>query len=205
MYTLLCSLGCSTRKYIPLLFAWLLPNIEIVLLLSSFYTLVVNIITYCYHPSYRITKLPFYGHISKSIISVFVCFFIGTTCFHFISIMFGVPFIDKIHLTFLFSLLLSALSIVPIACLIGGDPSAWLSLYKKNIVSSYPLFEACSSAGAVIICSWLGALSIPLDWDRPWQVWPISCTYGALVGNFLSILAPVLFVYVAYVEPKEKV
>lgn len=25
-------------------------------------------------------------------------------------------------------------------------------------------------------------MPIPLDWDRPWQVWPISCVVGAAVG-----------------------
>jgi len=44
--------------------------------------------------------------------------------------------------------------------------------------------------------AWLGAFPIPLDWDRPWQAWPITVTYGAMgghlfgcvVGGVLSVL-----------------
>lgn len=30
--------------------------------------------------------------------------------------------------------------------------------------------------------AWVGALPILLDWDRPWQAWPITITYGAALG-----------------------
>ena len=35
--------------------------------------------------------------------------------------------------------------------------------------------------------AWLGAVPIPLDWDREWQKWPVTIVtgmyLGALVGN----------------------
>lgn len=30
--------------------------------------------------------------------------------------------------------------------------------------------------------AWLGAIPIPLDWDRPWQAWPVTLVYGSLAG-----------------------
>ena len=33
--------------------------------------------------------------------------------------------------------------------------------------------------------AWLGAVPIPLDLDRDWQVWPISCCLGAMSGNVI--------------------
>ncbi|EDV22220.1 uncharacterized protein TRIADDRAFT_59237 [Trichoplax adhaerens] len=33
-----------------------------------------------------------------------------------------------------------------------------------------------------ILGAWLGAFTIPLDWDRPWQVWPIPCSIGTMMG-----------------------
>ncbi|XP_067123121.1 uncharacterized protein PIG-F isoform X2 [Centruroides vittatus] len=33
-----------------------------------------------------------------------------------------------------------------------------------------------------IIGAWCGAFVIPLDWDRPWQEWPIPCSVGAVLG-----------------------
>jgi len=33
-----------------------------------------------------------------------------------------------------------------------------------------------------MVGAWAGAIPIPLDWDRDWQQWPVSCCYGALLG-----------------------
>ena len=37
-----------------------------------------------------------------------------------------------------------------------------------------------------VIGSWLGAFPIPLDWDRPWQAWPITCCLGAVAGHAVA-------------------
>ncbi|KAG2268536.1 hypothetical protein Bca52824_063091, partial [Brassica carinata] len=38
---------------------------------------------------------------------------------------------------------------------------------------------------------WFGAWPMPLDWERPWQEWPICVCYGAIggyiVGQILSL------------------
>ncbi|XP_011861625.1 PREDICTED: phosphatidylinositol-glycan biosynthesis class F protein [Vollenhovia emeryi] len=39
---------------------------------------------------------------------------------------------------------------------------------------------------ATILGTWLGATVIPLDWDRPWQAWPIPCVIGALLGYLIA-------------------
>eukprot|EP00127_Corallochytrium_limacisporum_P005258 Clim_evm75s201 gene=Clim_evmTU75s201 len=41
--------------------------------------------------------------------------------------------------------------------------------------------------------AWLGAVPIPLDWDRPWQAWPITNSVGCVLGSGLGgLLAVVL-------------
>ena len=37
--------------------------------------------------------------------------------------------------------------------------------------------------------AWCGAMVIPLDWDRPWQKWPIPCVAGAVAGFGVGALA----------------
>ncbi len=37
--------------------------------------------------------------------------------------------------------------------------------------------------------SWVGAIPIALDWDRPWQAWPLTPAYGAVVGYIVATLA----------------
>jgi len=39
---------------------------------------------------------------------------------------------------------------------------------------------------ASLVGSWVGAFAIALDWDRPWQAWPLTPAYGALVGYLLG-------------------
>ncbi|KAI5968341.1 GPI11 [Candida theae] len=35
-------------------------------------------------------------------------------------------------------------------------------------------------------CCWLGVIPIPLDWDRPWQQWPITLLIGAYTGGIVG-------------------
>lgn len=51
---------------------------------------------------------------------------------------------------------------------------------------------------ACLLGSWMGALVIPLDWDQPWQPWPISSTYGCLAGGLAGSIV-VMAVEVAHV------
>jgi hypothetical protein len=39
----------------------------------------------------------------------------------------------------------------------------------------------------------LGAIPTPLDWDRPWQRWPVAPVVGASVGFVAATWAAVFF------------
>lgn len=60
------------------------------------------------------------------------------------------------------------------------------------------------SSMGTILGGWFGAFPIPLDWDRPWQVWPISCTIGAIMGYFLGIIISMLINFGGLVEEKKE-
>lgn len=34
--------------------------------------------------------------------------------------------------------------------------------------------------------AWAGAYPIALDWDRPWQAWPLTPAFGAILGYILG-------------------
>jgi hypothetical protein len=36
-----------------------------------------------------------------------------------------------------------------------------------------------------VIGTWIGAIVVPLDWDRPWQRWPIPCLSSAALAHLL--------------------
>ncbi|KIJ64725.1 hypothetical protein HYDPIDRAFT_28092 [Hydnomerulius pinastri MD-312] len=41
-------------------------------------------------------------------------------------------------------------------------------------------------AVGVVAGSWLGAIPIALDWDRPWQAWPLTPLFGSLLGYIVG-------------------
>ncbi|KAF1784281.1 GPI biosynthesis protein Pig-F [Phytophthora cactorum] len=71
----------------------------------------------------------------------------------------------------------------------GCAPRKWLDLLLElNVSNSQDLYLVCSSIGAML-GAYVGALPIPLDWDRPWQQWPLTCVYGTLMGHAAGIFS----------------
>ncbi|KAJ3330163.1 hypothetical protein HDU76_006281, partial [Blyttiomyces sp. JEL0837] len=50
----------------------------------------------------------------------------------------------------------------------------------------------CTAIGA-----WFGGFVIPLDWNRPWQAWPVCVTYGGIVGYCVGVVLAALVTFVA--------
>jgi hypothetical protein len=53
---------------------------------------------------------------------------------------------------------------------------------------------------SILIGAWLGAIVIPLDWERPWQQWPVSCVLGALLGQSVGSVGTI----VLYLMPESE-
>lgn len=45
-----------------------------------------------------------------------------------------------------------------------------------------PIDDLTGAALGTIIGAWIGAIPIPLDWDRDWQKWPVTVVTGAYMG-----------------------
>lgn len=101
-----------------------------------------------------------------------------------IAILYGAEVFNKYEETFMFSSLMAVLTIFP-ACINLGPQSVFaLVLGSKPVNKLEALLY--QNLYFTVVGAWLGAFVIPLDWDRPWQVWPIPCSCGALTGYFLS-------------------
>lgn len=109
---------------------------------------------------------------------------------YLITVTFGASLIEDFNGTLLFSILISSISFMPSFILIEHqDPFSLLTrLFIKNEYNSNLEIRLVKLSLGAIIGSWFGALVIPLDWDRWWQEWPISCCIGALVGSFIGLL-----------------
>ncbi|XP_064623948.1 phosphatidylinositol-glycan biosynthesis class F protein-like [Lineus longissimus] len=138
----------------------------------------------------------------KHIVRAAVLLFISTLIFHCIAILFGAPLIVGVSETYHFSLMLTATTVFPACLTLGTNAEEWLKVFihKKpgNILEKQLLITFwCSIIGA-----WLGAFPIPLDWDRPWQEWPISCVLGTLFGYVTGLLGSSF--YLAWLQRRQK-
>ncbi|KAJ7672538.1 GPI biosynthesis protein family Pig-F-domain-containing protein [Mycena polygramma] len=115
--------------------------------------------------------------------------------FHVVLILFGAPLLSHVWQTYLLALLLSVLVVFPPAYTIGSPSDSlmnwmtWVRLFAEFSVRT-PVERAMlyPAVGTMVGC-WLGVIPIALDWDRPWQAWPLTPALGAVVGYILASIA----------------
>ncbi|KAH6683028.1 GPI biosynthesis protein Pig-F [Halenospora varia] len=95
-----------------------------------------------------------------------------------LQVLFGAPISTHIPHTLLSSAHLAFLAIYPLIYAHGSDGKKW-----REIASLYsPMDEVFGGALGGFIGAWLGAVPIPLDWDREWQKWPVTIVSGVYAG-----------------------
>ena len=106
----------------------------------------------------------------------------------YVCVCFGAPFFSAHAETGSFSALLTILVVLPAVLVYGPDHDALQSVYlESGLAETDPLAHLLfQNAFGAVVGAWFGAFPIPLDWDRPWQAWPITCCLGALAGHFVS-------------------
>ncbi|KAH6763302.1 phosphatidylinositol-glycan biosynthesis class F-like protein [Perilla frutescens var. hirtella] len=94
------------------------------------------------------------------------------------------------------SLLMSVFTFVPAASVFGSSWTDWHRIFTHSKPTGPIDFIICLPAHGAVIGAWFGAWPMPLDWERPWQEWPICVTYGAILGYLSGVL--VSFGFVVY-------
>ncbi|KAK0735616.1 putative mitochondrial carrier protein [Apiosordaria backusii] len=84
-------------------------------------------------------------------------------------ILFGAPLLTHGSHTLLCAAHLSLLGLFPLFYVHGVDASAWAAVGGFRA----PLDETFGGLVGALVGAWLGAVPIPLDWDREWQRWPL--------------------------------
>lgn len=67
----------------------------------------------------------------------------------------------------------------------GLDAATWLRLASLQ----QPVDEVYGMTLGACVGAWIGAIPIPLDWDREWQKWPVTIVGGLYAGAVLGKLA----------------
>ncbi|OVA09792.1 GPI biosynthesis protein Pig-F [Macleaya cordata] len=122
---------------------------------------------------------------------------IGALLMAFGAVILGAPIgIQYLEKTVNWSLLMSLFTVVPTACVFGSSWEDWQRLFAYTKPVEVLDYIICVPAHGAVIGTWLGAWPMPLDWERPWQEWPVCVSYGAVAGYLLGILASLAFMLV---------
>jgi len=95
-----------------------------------------------------------------------------------LTILLGAPLTSHLPHTFLLSLHIALLTTPPLFYTRGVDGNAW----RQILSVTAPWDETLGAAVGACVGAWLGAIPIPLDWDRVWQRWPVTPLVGAVGG-----------------------
>ncbi|KAH6642274.1 GPI biosynthesis protein Pig-F [Boeremia exigua] len=95
-----------------------------------------------------------------------------------ILVLFGAPVTTHQAHTLLAGAHIAVLSTLPLVYVHGVSGETW----REAIALLLPIDEVYGGLIGTVLGAWLGAVPIPLDWDREWQKWPVTIVTGAYVG-----------------------
>lgn len=115
-------------------------------------------------------------------------------CVFFLLILFGAPVLSHVKESYVLSFHLALIGLQPLFILFRLDYDLLAALLRDrhlaSLVMSNPIL--CGTV-STFLGTWLGVIPIPLDWDRPWQQFPLTLLSGAYIGGFVGVLLSVIF------------
>ncbi|KDO34252.1 hypothetical protein SPRG_19082 [Saprolegnia parasitica CBS 223.65] len=114
--------------------------------------------------------------------------------FHVLLIFFGAPVLDLVDRTLMLATLLAFLCVLPLTTAVGlVSFDAYVETVLHQRWRSHDERQATCTFLGTLFGAYIGALLLPLDWDRPWQQWPLPCVYGAVYGHLVGLLVSTLW------------
>lgn len=111
--------------------------------------------------------------------------------FHVLAVLFGAPLFEDVEETLCFGVHMTILTVLPLVLCAGRTTVAALHKTLLDHRGCESRLESLQRVGALgaLAGAWLGCITLPLDWDRPWQQWPIPCLLGASLVRTAALLA----------------
>ncbi|KAH8694888.1 GPI biosynthesis protein Pig-F [Talaromyces proteolyticus] len=119
-----------------------------------------------------------FKRLTASFLSLTLTFLLGTPVLALLLVLFGAPFTTHNAHTILAAAHMALLAVTPLVYVHGVDGVVWMQVWAF----SRPADAVWGGALGTGVGAWLGAVPIPLDWDRPWQAYPITVLTGAYLG-----------------------
>ncbi|GMQ09340.1 hypothetical protein CsSME_00052755 [Camellia sinensis var. sinensis] len=84
--------------------------------------------------------------------------------------------------------------VVPAVSVFGLSWTNWQRIFAHTKPTGSVDYMVCLPAHGAVIGAWFGAWPMPLDWERPWQEWPICVSYGVIAGYLVAMVASFSFI-----------
>ncbi|EDK46297.1 hypothetical protein LELG_04478 [Lodderomyces elongisporus NRRL YB-4239] len=167
-------------------------NIEGVLLRSFVTSLPIQAV-YDYILIQSLKKRPKGDNVPLLIVSSLLVSLVLSVPMFLSIVILGAPVFGYTFKTFLLSLHLSQLVFGPLTVLYSLDFEKFKKLFEYEDIY-YTIFSHPILSQVLLTLGgcWLGVIPIPLDWDRPWQQWPITLLGGSYVGGVVGGLVSLL-------------
>ncbi|CAL5440440.1 unnamed protein product [Camellia sinensis] len=96
--------------------------------------------------------------------------------------------------------------VVPAVSVFGLSWTDWQRIFAHTKPSGSIDYMVCLPAHGAVIGAWFGAWPMPLDWERPWQEWPICVSNGVIARYLVAMVASFSFILLreAPTDDKEK-
>ncbi|KAK5114117.1 hypothetical protein LTR62_002686 [Meristemomyces frigidus] len=130
-------------------------------------------------------ELDIWNRVIPSLLSLTLTTLLSTPLLYITLILFGAPLTTHQPHTLLLALHLALLTTPHLFYVHGlNDAETWMKLASLQL----PVDEVYGLSLGALVGAWVGAVPIPLDWDREWQRWPVTVVFGAYWGAVLGLV-----------------
>ncbi|KAI9478959.1 hypothetical protein LPJ78_004077 [Coemansia sp. RSA 989] len=155
--------------------------------LFLYYAVLVLADVYCYKVSDPGARRPLSTRAKRAFMTLLSTLALSVVV-ALVFVLFGAPVLTQHSETFMAAVNFSLLAITPAILTLKPTFSAWRRALLSAEQKSIPEKWAAGFFWCTAVTTWASAYFIPMDWDRPWQRWPLPVVGGAFLGNLISLL-----------------
>ncbi|KFK43841.1 hypothetical protein AALP_AA1G180500 [Arabis alpina] len=137
-------------------------------------------------------KCSYFNALGRSILGLISGAFINALGAIALGAPIGMQYLTK---TIHWSFLMSVFTFVPATAVFGASWTDWHRVFASMKPTGNIEYMIFVPAYGAIVGGWFGAWPMPLDWERPWQEWPICVCYGALGGYIVGQIVSVSLMF----------
>ncbi|KAJ1892361.1 hypothetical protein LPJ66_006390 [Kickxella alabastrina] len=156
--------------------------------LLGYYAILTFADIYCFKVSDRARRqAKTMGGRLRDVLNMILSTLAAATAIYIGFVLFGAPVATQQGETAMAAIVVALLAVTPAILTLEAKVGAWhralLSVDSKTLPEKW----AAGFFWSTMVTSWAFAYFMPMDWDRPWQKWPIPIVGGAFLGYLIGL------------------